>query len=207
MKRFLTFVLFILIYSNIYSQDVQNSTSNGDWIITADIGFATLEAKDNFKIATTIEGVFVGKEFLLNEKSSLIVGLGFENARADFYNASNQQVFIKNSYLNIPVSYRLFYDKPSRFALFADLGIYGSYLLKSKSEILLADFDESEKGLGFNFGVQGSFGAKYKFNNEKYNMSFGIKTKSDLINSYKSSVQEFMLKDTYMFQIGLGLSL
>ncbi|MEZ4793802.1 MAG: outer membrane beta-barrel protein [Gelidibacter sp.] len=207
MKKFKIFFLIISVCSNLYSQDVEKTETSGEWIVTADIGFSTLEAKDNFKATATIEGAFFGKEFIIGSDTSIVTGLGVENVRTDFSNESNQQVFLKNSYVNLPLSLRLFYDRPERVSLFADLGIYGTYLLKAKSQILSDDIEDSENGLGFNFGVQGALGAKYKFKNEKYSMSFGIRAKNDFISSYKSSAQEFKTKDAYFFQIGLGLIL
>lgn len=203
--RVVFFIFLICFQQTCFSQE-KNNEDSGDWIVTLGIGTATVEAADNFKINGTVSDVFFGKELLLGDSSSIITGVEVTRVKADFSNALNQQVFIINNHINVPVSYRMLHNREGKFSVFADLGMYASHLLKSKIEIESDDFDDSENSLGFNFGLQASFGAKYKFNDTN-SISFNLKSKADLINSYKNSVQEFQLTDFYVFQLGLNFQL
>lgn len=210
MNKLSNFIIFIILISPnfLFSQDESlEGNHKGDWMLFMDIGFATIEAEDSFKANGNVGQFFFGKEFLVGDRSSLITGLEVTRMKTDFNNETGQQVFLSNNYLNLPISYRLTYDRQEKLSFYADLGISASYLFNSKVEIVSDDFDNSENGLGFNFGIQASLGAKFKFINDQSSISFGLKSKTDMVSSYKNSVQEFKMTDLYVFQLGLNFQL
>lgn len=204
--RNIIFFSIILFLQSLSAQDNKN-VEEGDWMLSSRIGFGTLEVEDVAKTNATVAEVFLGREFLLSNQFSLYTGLEFSNVNSNFANGSNQNLFLSNDYLSLPINLRISYDDAEKLSLYADFGIYGSYLLKSTVEIEADDLDDSENGLGFNFGYQVAFGAKYKFQDSRYSINFGLRTKNDLINSYKSSEQEFQINDVYLIEIGLGFAL
>jgi len=208
MKNIISLLILLFFAScSLFSQEGNNMGNKGDWIVVVDAGFAALEAEDNFKVSATAQGALIGKEFIIQDNASIITGIGVENVRADFNDEMGRLVFLKNSHIYLPVGVRLFYDKTQKVSLFADLGIYGSYLLKSKVEVVSDDIDDSKNGLGFNFGIQASLGAKFKFINDQNSISIGLKSKTDMVSGYRNSVQEFKMTDLYVFQLGLNLQL
>lgn len=205
-KFYLSFLFIVFNFLLIVSQEETTNNNKGELIVSSSIGTSTLEAKNTFKINANVSEGFIGYEFMVNNKVSLISGLEILRIKADFNNAAGNQLFLTNNYINIPVLARLFLNREQKMEIFVDLGIYGSYLYKSKVEDIANNIKDTENGLGTSFGFQANIGAKYKVN-EKLSISFGIKSKSDIVNSFKSSVQEFKLTDFYAFQLGLGLKL
>jgi hypothetical protein len=167
------------------------------------IGFATLTAEDVFKGNANIQGGTITKEFILNSKSSLITGVEMYRATADFTDTSGEQLYIRNQYVAVPVLYRMVYNRSAKISPYLDLGIYGAYLYKSELENEALNTDDDEKGLGFNFGIQANLGAKFVVSDD-FSIFLGLHSRTDLIDSYKSSKQEFELTETYLFKLGLG---
>ncbi|MCF6350255.1 MAG: PorT family protein [Flavobacteriaceae bacterium] len=207
MKHNFYFILIFLSFNStfLFSQDETQVNQKGEWIFVNNIGFATLEAENTFKINVTAFEGLIAKELILNNKVSLIIGIEHLRIKGDFNSADNQ-LFITNNYIAIPVTARLFLSREQKMTIFVDLGIYGSYLHKSRVEDITNNVSNTEKDLGTNFGFQANIGARYKIS-KKLSISFGIKSKTDVLNSSKSSVQEFKVTDFYAFQFGLGLTL
>lgn len=189
-----------------YSQDNENKRE-GAWIINNDIGFSNIEAKNLFKLNANIVQGFIGRDISLNKNVSIISGLEVLRLSADYSSSSNEQLFLKNTYINLPLSlrYSTLVDV-NKLGVFIDFGIYGSYLMKSKIENMETNSSHSNKSLGFNFGIQTVFGFVYKFT-KNAGLQLGIKSKSDLFESYKKGNTEFKLKDFYAFQLGLKFQL
>jgi len=205
LKKIVIIGMFFLSISETYSQTEGSNKKKREFIVSSSIGTSTLEAKNNFKINTNVNEGFIGYEFIVNNKISFISGLEILSVKGDFNNAGNQ-LFLTNNYITIPVTTRLFLNREQKMAIFADLGIYGSYLSKSQIEDVASNVNNTEKSLGTSFGFHANIGARY-IASEKLSISLGIKSKTDIINSFKNSVQEFKLTDFYAFQIGLGLKL
>ena len=146
------------------------------------------------------------EEFNINENLALVSGIELLRVRADFNDASNNQFYLNNNSLNIPLSLQIQTQEINGVSFFGSLGIYASYLYNSKIEQISSDNEIEENNLGFNFGAQINLGVKLKIN-EKFNFRLGLKSKSDLFESYKSNNQSFILTEVYTFQIGLGFNL
>lgn len=207
-NNLMSLVVLVCFVTTTFAQNEDSKSSNmpkGEWIATNQFGVATLEADNYFKVNATIFEGGIAKEFVLNRIFSLTVGLEQLRIKADF-NDNNEQLFIQNNYVNLPVTIRFFQNREDRFAFFGDVGFYGAYLFKSTIENEADNLESKNKGLGFNFGLQLVFGLKYQID-ERWSFTFGMKSKSDLFSSYKSSEQEFMVSDFYTFQIGLGIKL
>ncbi|WP_452221155.1 outer membrane beta-barrel protein [Lacinutrix salivirga] len=200
-------ILFFLLSINVvFSQQKNLDNDKGDWIVTNQIGFGVLEAKNAYKLNVTVFEGSLLKEFKLKNNLSIIGGIENLRVTGNFFE-NNNQLFLRNNYLNIPLLLRLSnITNQKKASFYGDLGFYGAYLLKSKTEDIASNTDVSAKNLGFNFGLQFSFGLKYKIN-DNWNFNIGMKSKSDLINSYENSSQEFTLTQFYAIQIGLGLKI
>ena len=205
MKNLFLLLCFVLITQLSFSQEDVTSDDNqkGEWIGGFHFGFATLTAEDVFKGNANIQGATIAKEFILNNKSSIIAGIETYRATADFTDALGEQLFLTNQYIAVPVSYRMVYNRSAKISPYIDLGIYGSYLLKSELENEALNTDDDEKGLGFNFGIQANFGARFTVA-EDFSIFLGLHSRTDLIDSYKSSRQEFELTEMYLFKFGFG---
>jgi len=188
-----------------FSQEDVASDDNqkGEWLVSNYIGFATLTAEDVFKGNANIQGGTIAKEFILNNRSSLIAGIEMYRATADFTDASGEQLYLRNQYVAVPVLYRMIYNRSAKISPYLDLGIYGAYLYKSDLENEALNTDDDEKGLGFNFGIQANLGAKFVVSDD-FSIFLGLHSRADLIDSYKSSKQEFELTEVYLFKLGLG---
>lgn len=188
-----------------FSQEDVTSVDNqkGEWLVSNYIGFATLTAEDVFKGNANIQGGIIAKEFILNQKSSLITGVELYRATANFTDASGEQLFLRNQYIAIPVLYRMIYNRSAKISPYLGLGIYGAYLYKSELENEVLNTDDDEKGLGFNFGIQLNLGVKFIISDD-FSIALGLHSRSDLIDSYKSTKQEFELTEAYVFKLGLG---
>ncbi|WP_296381042.1 outer membrane beta-barrel protein [Winogradskyella sp.] len=207
MKNCLITFLFIFSTSSIFAQDdYKESGKKGNWIITNQFGIATLEAEDFFKVrASVFEGAF-SREFFLNEKFSIVTGLEFLRVKADFQDLDNKQQHISNNHINLPLSVKFYNNKSDKIALFAEVGLYGSYLYESKVENIFENETQKQKKLGFNFGQHFIAGLRFKLD-KKYSASLGFKYKSDFSSSYSDSKQQFELTEYYAVQLGLYLVL
>lgn len=175
----------------------------GDWLFNFQLGFGTLKADNLFKVNTNIQAGFIGKEFILSKKYSLITGLDFYDVNADFTDASNQQLFIKNRYIGIPVSVRSFMPISEKVDFYVDLGFYGSHIFRSEIENEAAGMGITDKGAGFSFGLLANIGTRFEINQQNaIYVSFG--SRSDLFDSFKSSQQKFELTEVVMLNLGWG---
>lgn len=204
MKHLFFLISLICITQMSFSQEEIKSDDNqkGEWLVSNYIGFATLTAEDVFKGNANIQGGTIAKEFILNSRSSLITGIEIYRATADFTDTSGEQLYLRNQYVAVPVLYRLI-NRSAKISPYLDLGIYGTYLYKSELENEALNTDDDEKGLGFNFGIQANLGAKF-FVSDDFSIFLGLHSRADLIDSYKSSKQEFELTEMYLFKLGLG---
>lgn len=206
MKKVIIIFFLFLAQSN-YSQEIDEvQTSKGNWLITNQFGIATLEADDTFKVRASIFEGLLGREFYLNNKFSIITGLEFLRVTADFQDFDNSQQFISNNHINVPISLKFYDDRNNKIALFAEIGFYGSYLLKSKLENVLDNETNEQDKLGFNFGQQFLAGLRFKLKG-KFIFSISFKYKSDFASAYKDSKQQFEVTDFYAIQLGLAFNL
>ncbi len=194
-------VLLILISSGVYSQEGVK-LDKGGWLINMDIGIATLEAENIFKTNAQVFEVFIGKEFLINKKWAIITGVEHSKVKSDYSSLINEQLFLTNNYLSLPVYFQGEYDSSNKLVVYARVGFYASYLYYSKLENVNINTDSSNKNLGLNFGTQVSLGINYKIT-EDLGLLFGVKSKSDMFNSYSDSKQEFELTNFYALEFGL----
>ncbi|MBT8243720.1 MAG: outer membrane beta-barrel protein [Winogradskyella sp.] len=206
--RNLTVIIFVILALSSYGQSEKkvSTESNGQWLVTNQFGIATLEAENLFKVNASVFEGLIGREFYLSNKTSLITGIEFLRVRGDFLNTNNQNLFLSNDHINIPLSLRFYNSKENKISIFGGFGIYGSYLLKSEIENILLNTTSDDNGLGFNFGMHLDVGLIYDLD-EKWNISLGFKYKSDFLESYRDSNQIFNLTDFYAVQLGLGFKL
>lgn len=202
-------ILGFLFFSLVgYTQEADIDFSNpgerkGDWLFNFQFGFGTLKADNLFKVNANIQSGFIGKEFILGKKYSLVTGLDFYDVNADFTDASNQQLFIKNRYLSIPVSIRLFTPISEKVNFYVDLGFYGSHIFRSEIDNESAGIEITDKGAGFAFGLLANFGARFEIN--KQNAIYaGFGSRNDLFDSFTSSQQNFELTEVVMVNLGWG---
>ena len=125
---------------------------------------------------------------------------------SDFNNDSNEQLYLVNNYLTLPIIYQVILRKDQTISFLMGIGPYGSYLYKSEIEYVFENTSTIQNGLGMNFGLQINAGTKLKLD-ETINIILGLKAKTDFAKSYKSTVQKFNLKDFYGFTFGLALDL
>jgi len=202
MKNLIIFISCLVIS---FSQAQDDDNYNGEWLVTNQFGTATIEADNAFKINASVFEGFLGREFFINKKSSLITGLEFLRVKGDFSDIEGGQLFLNNNHINIPIRYRFYGSAENPLVMYGDFGVYGSYLYKSEIENISENIEIDETGLGFNFGVEVHIGLKYRF--EKYSFNIGFKYKSDFATSYKDSKQKIELNDFYTIQLGLAFNL
>lgn len=178
---------------------------SGEWFVDTYFGTVTLEAEDSFKVNGNVTGGTIGREFILNENFSLLSGLEHLRTRADFQN-QNQQVFLNNNYIRIPINLKYGYLFSEKTSVYVEGGIYGGYLYTSKFEIIAENFDDKERGLGFNFGLHAGVGIKHQLN-EYFNMSLGFISQGDFATSFENDMPEYRLSDLYAFRLSAGIML
>ncbi len=207
MKKIILLCLLVIHTFSIYSQENEvNKTNKGEWIVSNYIGLATLENEGNFKVNGNIIGGMIGKEFILSNTFSLVTGIETLRVKSDFSNTGGQQLYLKNSYLKIPVGIRYRYTASEKTSFFIDGNLYGAYLYNSKIENEALNIKETEKDLGANFGIQAIIGLHHQLD-EILSFNIGINTQSDLFTIYNNSVSDYKLKDLYAIQIGIGAKL
>jgi len=209
MKRNITGLLICLLFNivvnDMFSQDKNNeSLKKSEWIATNQIGFSTITAKNILKTNALIFEGFIGKEFSLSSKTSLITGLEHLRLKADYIDDSSQEYYLNNYYINVPIYLRLVVsDRNEKINLFVDFGIYGSYLYKSKIENEASNFNVTDKGLGLNGGLAVIIGSRFKLD-DNISFSIGLKSKADVFTNSNNENFEFKLTDFYALQLGLG---
>ena len=207
MKKMILLCLLVIQSLILYSQESkENNTNKGEWIVSNYIGLSTLENEDNFKINGNVIGGMIGKEFILSNTFSLVTGIETLRVKSDFSNTDSQQLYLKNSYLKIPVGIRYRYTASEKTSFFIDGNLYGSYLYNSKTENEALNIKETEKDLGANFGIQAIVGLHHQLD-EILSFNIGINTQSDLFTIYDNSVSDYKLKDLYAIQVGIGAKL
>jgi len=195
--------LFLSTFCFGQGTDINKTPLKGDWIATAYFGNATLKAEDKFKVNANIAGGFLGKEFLLNNRYSIITGITNMHVRANFYNIDLGQVFVTNNSLQIPLTFHFNGSVLEKTSYYIGAGIYGSFLYSSTFENEVQDREVEEKKLGFNFGLLGDVGIRHQFN-DIFNLNIGMRTFGDQLSAYKGDKQEFKLTNVYLFEIGAG---
>ncbi len=205
----ISFFCFALFFCSIccFSQTSnQINKNNWDWFFANSIGFTTIEAKNSFKVNATVYGGIIGKEFKLGRNSAIVTGVEILRIKADFNDSDNQQHYLNNNYINVPLTFQFSYLKEQKVSVYGGIGIYGSYLYKSVTENIVDDTDDTVKGVGANFGLQANIGSRFVLS-DRFNFRLGIQSKTDILTYSDSSVQEFKLIDFYAFQFGIGFKL
>lgn len=193
---FIALTLFIIDFS--YSQEEMKGDT-GYWFVSSYLGFLTLEQEDSFKTNATVVGGTVGKEFLLNDKFSILLGVEMQNITA---NIPNSNFHLQNQSLQLPVflSYRLYtYGKN---ALQFSAGVYSGYLFHSIVEEEALSIKNTEKGLGFHFGIGTFLGYKH-YLNESLSFQLGLTSRGDFLQSYNEDYQKFKIKNLHAIQMGI----
>lgn len=198
--------LIVCFLSFIAHSQVEKPVKKGCWNFESSLGFATLELENEYKINTVVFDGTLTKEFIFNDKFSLITRLGVLRMNGDFINNAGLQTHIKNDYAILPVLVGYNDQISDTSLLYVKVGMYGAYLFKSESEIESLDVDKKSNRLGGNFGLQASLGLKQKLS-DSLNINFGLVSKGDLFQIYKDSNQEYKIKEFYAFQFGLDFQL
>ncbi|MBT0608859.1 outer membrane beta-barrel protein [Aequorivita echinoideorum] len=200
------FIFCGLITSIFYAQEQpSNLDKNGEWFVNSYFGTVTIEAEDSFKVNGNVAGGTVGREFILNENFSLLTGIEHLRSWTDFQN-QNQQIFLKNNYIKIPINFKLGYLFSEKTSAFAEVGVYGGYLYTSKVEIISENFEDREKGLGFNFGLHAGVGIKHQLN-EYFSMSLGFISQGDFATTFDDDTPEYKLSDLYAYRLSAWVKL
>lgn len=199
--RFTTlFFAGLICFNMTFPQEMRSD--KGDWIFSSQIGFASLEAENLIKTsANTVENS-IGRTLILGKKASIVFSIQHLNISADYRDQNGMQHFLNNIHLSLPIAYQLTYQKDRHFSFDSGLGLYGSYLLQSKLENSADNRVVKQNGLGWNFGFELYFDAVFKLNNSLA-MIIGLKTKSDVFDSYKSGLQNYLLTNAHAIRFGL----
>ncbi len=201
MKTYINLVFCLFILTQLNAQEDTFSTQKGEWIITNNIGFATLEVENAFKTNTFILGGFIGKEFRISECYYIISGIEHLRLKSDI-SVLGETAYLNHNFIQVPVKIRTLFHK-ERVTFFGEIGLYASHLYLARTEIVSQDINTKDTGLGFNFGVTAGFGMKYQITN-RHSVNVGLNTQSDLFQSYKDSNPKVSLDEVYMLQFGLG---
>ncbi|WP_438988813.1 hypothetical protein [Polaribacter sp.] len=174
------------------------------WVCS--IGASTLEAKKAFKIDANVFEGFLGRNFILNKNFSLISGLEVMRVKGNYTSVIGQHQYLLNEYLNIPISISYSKKSSEKISLFGGFGFYSSFLLKSKNEDFFNESVSVSKNLGATFGIQSNLGLKFIINKSSY-VNLAFKAKTDVYDSFKNNVQEYVITDFYSLQLGFGFIL
>jgi hypothetical protein len=206
MKLFLKVTFFIIMTTTTLFSQVNDVQDKNSWYFSANIGASTLEAKKAFKINVNVFEGFLGRNFILNKNFSLISGFEVMRVKGNYSNTIGEQQYLVNEYLNIPISISYSKKSSEKICLFGGFGFYSSFLLKSKNEDILNESESISKNLGATFGIQSNLGVKFIINKSSY-VNLAFKAKTDVFDSYKNNVQEFVITDFYALQLGFGFIL
>lgn len=206
MKKLISLLVLISVAATSFAQESEQQTSKGNWVATAYFGNATLKGDDKFKANANIAGGFLGRDFFLNNKFSVLAGITNMHVRADYFEAAEGPVFITNNSLQVPITFRFRGFVSEKTSFYIGAGVFGSYLYSSKIESELLDKNDEEKSLGFSFGLVGEAGIKHQFS-DKFNFTIGLRTLGDQLDNYKDNKQEFELTNLYAIEVGLGFAL
>lgn len=146
----------------IYAQEKNTEVfkTKTQFIMKLKMGYSGLDIEDIHKVNGNTSQLELLASSKLNNKMRLEYGLGISEFRG------NHQMFesftdINNQYIRVPVN--LIYSKEfsNNASVFSGLGLYGSYLYKSKL------FDEIEdKNLGISLGVNLLLGIRFPITSE-----------------------------------------
>ncbi len=199
-KALLILICIFFMHSSNAQIEYPQNQNKGEWIVTNYFGYVILEVENTYKTNATIYGGTFAKEFKLSESYSILAGVEHMRVRSDIQ-LDGENAFISQNFLQVPVNIRMHVGE-DRTTLYLDLGLYGAYLYKSKVEIILEGFDETEKGLGFNFGLAGGFGVSHVVA-QNLKFQFGIHTQKDVLQSYKDAKIE--ISELYALRLGVTI--
>jgi len=195
------FGIFFISSSNAQIEYPQNQEKGG-WFFTNYFGFAILKVEDSYKTNATLYGGTIAKEFKFSQNYSIIAGVEHLRVRSDIQLAG-ENAFISQNFLQIPVNVRMNFGE-DRTTLYLDLGLYGAYLYNSNVEIISEGIHETEKGLGFNFGLASGFGVSHVVA-QNLKFQFGFHSQTDILQSYKEANTKTELSELYALRFGVAI--
>lgn len=186
MKKQLIAAVVLLFSFTVLAQTTPEKKDKKDKKVTlvmnSKFGFAKLDQTD----LVALNGNISGGDFLLSysirKNWELAAGVSFMDFNANPSIAGNS-ASLKNSYLQIPLKafgdFNIFEKEksPSKIAVIFGGGFYANTLLKSELKTLSAN--NSEKNLGWNFGVTTQIGAKFTVSDD-LNFGIGLESQIDL---------------------------
>lgn len=163
MKKKLITTILIAFSVVIYSQEKNTEgvfNAKTQFIMKLKMGYSGLDIKDFHKVNGNTSQLELLVSSKLNNKTRLEYGLGISEFRGN-HQILDSYTDINNQYIRVPVN--LIYSKEfsNNASVFSGLGLYGSYLYKSKL------FDEIEdKNLGISLGVNLQLGIRFPITSE-----------------------------------------
>lgn len=207
LKKISLICSFLILTISVYSQQNEIITDEkGDFFAKTFFGVGTLEAKDNFKVNANYTGGSIGKVFLLDDLFTISVAIQNLRVSGDYASLITNNLFLTNSYLQVPVTAGIREKLSENTSVLINVGSIVSYLYKSKLENIQNNIDESESGLGTNFGVLADVALKHHLN-DRFSLSLGFKTQAETFKISDGGNQEFSLNEMYAFELGVGIKL
>ena len=191
---FLSAVL-ILFSCSLFAQDTvkyESSNSKIEILFIPKFGFAKISQSESPKINGFVNGGDILLAFKLKNGSFLSSGIGYNDFNANS-TVAGENANLNNIYLRIPVNYisnfSFFKNKNNADFVFLSLGIgfYANTLLKSEVESFIGT--NSEKNLGWNFGLSSYVGAKFSVS-DTFNLGIGLETNNDLTKMKKDDFEQ-----------------
>ncbi len=190
----------------IHAQDsntTPEANTNG-WVLSNYLGFSDFTVTDNFKINTQVYGGFAGYQFALGERYNLTTGINVNRFSGDFSTDLQLNQHISATFIGIPLLFGFNFQTESPVGFYIKGGVYGMYLVDSKVRIEAIGQDVDFDSNGLNVGLQADFGVLLKLSN-RVNINIGIKSRSDLFESYNSDVAQVEITNFYALDFGLRI--
>lgn len=163
MKKNLIVTILSLLSAIINAQEKNPEkvfNAKTQFIMKLKMGYSGLDIEDIHKVNGNTSQLELLVSNKLNNKMRLEYGLGISEFRGN-HQILDSYTDINNQYIRVPVN--LIYSKEfgNNASVFSGLGLYGSYLYKSKL------FDEIEdKNLGISLGVNIQLGIRFPITSE-----------------------------------------
>jgi len=200
-----SFFIVLIISLNSFSQESLNK--KGDYFANYFFGNATIVSDNEYKVTADVVGGAIGKEFILDKQFSIITAIEYMRIQNEIPQANNAaQLFLVNNFIKIPVLIRYGFDIMEKSTLYAETGIYGASLYKSKVENIALSSTKKETTIGYNLGLDINIGFKQQLNSI-YSFNFGLNSQADIFQSYDNSRADLKIVEVFTFELGFGVKL
>lgn len=160
-------------------------------------GIGEIETKQS-KHITLIHSTGLGYEFFLNNSVAIVPSIRHGKIRFEV-TQDGSDAFSENLFVEATLQGRKYYSVGEKCMLYVGVQPYARWI--RKQTIYFSGSDSDQHDLGWNFGVGGSAGVRFRVR-PRTSIEVGIGETLDLFESYRNSEREMVLKQ---FSLNAGL--